>query len=121
MDQTRFANAVFDANPKRLADFGREAKGPVWLPDGVDRRRLAVHLDVAPLEAQDRQRRRGAVGKAGLTAKAKVQRQRALPDDPDPGWALKLVDAVAEGMAGPVYRAGSTPAAAPVPWRPAAR
>jgi len=49
------------------------------------------------------------VGKAGLTAKAKVQRQRALPDDPDPGWALKLVDAVAEGMAGPVYRARVNP------------
>ncbi|HJY02095.1 MAG TPA: PD-(D/E)XK nuclease family protein, partial [Streptosporangiaceae bacterium] len=49
------------------------------------------------------------VGKAGLTAKAKVQRQRALPDDPDPGWALNLVDAVAEGMAGPVYRARVNP------------
>jgi superfamily I DNA/RNA helicase/RecB family exonuclease len=49
------------------------------------------------------------VGKAGLTAKAKVQRQQALPDDPDPGWALKLVDAVAEGMAGPVYRARVNP------------
>ena len=49
------------------------------------------------------------VGKAGLTAKAKVQRQRALPDDPDPGWALQLVDAVAEGMAGPVYRARVNP------------
>ncbi len=49
------------------------------------------------------------VGKAGLSAKAKVQRQRALPDDPDPDWALKLVDAVAEGMAGPVYRARVNP------------
>jgi superfamily I DNA/RNA helicase/RecB family exonuclease len=49
------------------------------------------------------------VGKAGLTARAKVQRQRALPDDPDPGWALNLVDAVAEGMAGPVYRARVNP------------
>ena len=49
------------------------------------------------------------VGKAGLTAKAKVQRQRALSDDPDPGWAGELVDAVAEGMAGPVYRARVNP------------
>ena len=49
------------------------------------------------------------VGKAGLTAKAKVQRQRALPDDPDPGWARKLVDTVAEGMAGPVYQARVNP------------
>ena len=45
------------------------------------------------------------VGKAGLRAQARVQRQRALADDPDPGWARNLVDAVAEGMAGPVYRA----------------
>ena len=45
------------------------------------------------------------VGKAGLTAKARVQRQHPLPDDQDPGWARNLVDAVAEGMAGPVYRA----------------
>jgi superfamily I DNA/RNA helicase/RecB family exonuclease len=49
------------------------------------------------------------VGKAGLTARAKVQRQRALPDDPDPTWARKLVDAVAEGMAGPVYLARVNP------------
>jgi RecB family exonuclease len=49
------------------------------------------------------------VGKAGLTARAKVQRQRALADDPDPGWALALVDAVAQGMAGPVYLARVNP------------
>jgi superfamily I DNA/RNA helicase/RecB family exonuclease len=49
------------------------------------------------------------VGKAGLTARAKVQRQRALSDDPDPGWARELVDAVAEGMAGPVYQARVNP------------
>jgi superfamily I DNA/RNA helicase/RecB family exonuclease len=49
------------------------------------------------------------VGKAGLTAKAKVQRQRALSADPDPGWARDLVDAVAAGMAGPVYRARVNP------------
>ena len=49
------------------------------------------------------------VGKAGLTARARVQRQPALADDPDPGWAEELVDAVAEGMAGPVYRARVNP------------
>ncbi len=49
------------------------------------------------------------VGKAGLTAKAKVQHQRALADDPDPGWARELVDAVAAGMAGPVYQARANP------------
>jgi superfamily I DNA/RNA helicase/RecB family exonuclease len=49
------------------------------------------------------------VGKAGLLARAKVQRQQALPDDQDPAWARKLVDAVAEGMAGPVYLARVNP------------
>ena len=49
------------------------------------------------------------VGKAGLTARAKVQRQQALGDDEDPGWARGLVDAVATGMAGPVYRARVNP------------
>jgi RecB family exonuclease len=45
------------------------------------------------------------VGKAGFTARARVQRQRPLSDDPAPGWAKDLVDAVAAGMAGPVFRA----------------
>ena len=49
------------------------------------------------------------VGKAGLTARAKVQHQPALGDDPDPGWARHLVDAVADGMTGPVYRARANP------------
>jgi hypothetical protein len=49
------------------------------------------------------------VGKAGLTAQAKVQRQQPLSDDPEPGWAGDLVTAVAEGMAGPVYRARANP------------
>ncbi len=49
------------------------------------------------------------VGKAGLTARARVQRQPALGDDPDPGWARDLVDTVARGMAGPVYRARVNP------------
>jgi ATP-dependent exoDNAse (exonuclease V) beta subunit len=49
------------------------------------------------------------VGKAGLTARARVQRQTALGDDPDPDWARNLVDAVADGMAGPVYRARANP------------
>jgi len=49
------------------------------------------------------------VGKAGLTAKARVQHQRALAEDPDPAWAGELVAAVATGMAGPVYRARVNP------------
>jgi superfamily I DNA/RNA helicase/RecB family exonuclease len=49
------------------------------------------------------------VGKAGFAATAKVQRQAALTDDPQPGWAKDLVEAVAEGMAGPVFRARVNP------------
>ncbi|MGH3279910.1 MAG: ATP-dependent helicase, partial [Trebonia sp.] len=49
------------------------------------------------------------VGKAGYTVKAKVQRQRALPEDPDPAWARNLVEAVAEGMTGPLYQAKVNP------------
>jgi superfamily I DNA/RNA helicase/RecB family exonuclease len=44
------------------------------------------------------------VGKAAAT-KAAVQPQRALGDDPDPGWALALVKEVAAGMAGPEFTA----------------
>jgi len=49
------------------------------------------------------------VGKAGLTARAKVQRQGALADDPEPGWAKDLVETVAAGMAGPVFTARVNP------------
>ncbi|MBO0822206.1 MAG: PD-(D/E)XK nuclease family protein, partial [Nocardiopsaceae bacterium] len=45
------------------------------------------------------------VGKASFTARAKIQRQPALSEDPDPGWARDLVETVADGMAGPVFRA----------------
>jgi superfamily I DNA/RNA helicase/RecB family exonuclease len=50
------------------------------------------------------------VGKAsGVTLKAKVQRQDALADDPEPGWAKDLVETVAAGMAGPVFTARVNP------------
>jgi len=49
------------------------------------------------------------VGKAALSARARIQHQRALVEDPDPGWAQGLVDAVAAGMAGPLYRARVNP------------
>ena len=49
------------------------------------------------------------VGKASLTARAKIQRQHALDDDPDPAWAKDLVDTVASGMAGPVFEARVNP------------
>jgi superfamily I DNA/RNA helicase/RecB family exonuclease len=49
------------------------------------------------------------VGKAGLTARARVQRQRSLSDDPEPGWANDLVQTVAEGMSGSVFTATVNP------------
>lgn len=49
------------------------------------------------------------VGKAGLTASVRVQRQRGLSSDPEPGWALDLVETVAAGMAGPVFQATVNP------------
>ena len=50
------------------------------------------------------------VGKAaGVTMRAKVQRQEALADDADPAWAKDLVETVAAGMAGPVFRARVNP------------
>jgi ATP-dependent exoDNAse (exonuclease V) beta subunit len=49
------------------------------------------------------------VGKAGLTARARVQRQQPLSGDPEPGWAQELVETVAEGMSGSVFRATVNP------------
>jgi superfamily I DNA/RNA helicase/RecB family exonuclease len=50
------------------------------------------------------------VGKAsGVTLRAKVQRQDALADDPEPAWAKDLVETVAAGMAGPVFTARVNP------------
>jgi RecB family exonuclease len=49
------------------------------------------------------------VGKAGLAASVRVQRQRGLTDDPEPGWARELVDTVAAGMTGPVFQASVNP------------
>ncbi len=49
------------------------------------------------------------VGKAALSARARIQPQRALGDDDDPAWAKDLVETVAEGMAGPVFTARVNP------------
>jgi superfamily I DNA/RNA helicase/RecB family exonuclease len=49
------------------------------------------------------------LGKAGFKATAKIQRQGALSDDTEPGWAKDLVEAVAAGMAGPVFHARVNP------------
>ncbi|HMG65643.1 MAG TPA: ATP-dependent DNA helicase, partial [Streptosporangiaceae bacterium] len=49
------------------------------------------------------------IGKAGLSAAVRVQRQPGLGDDTDPGWALELVETVAAGMAGPVFTARANP------------
>ena len=57
------------------------------------------------------------VGKAGLKAEVKVQRQRALGDDPEPGWAARLVETVAAGMIGPVFGATVNPGCRVCPVR----
>ncbi|HMI28011.1 MAG TPA: PD-(D/E)XK nuclease family protein, partial [Streptosporangiaceae bacterium] len=50
------------------------------------------------------------VGKAaGVTLRAKVQRQGALAEDDEPGWAKDLVETVAAGMAGTVFEARVNP------------
>jgi len=49
------------------------------------------------------------VGRAGLTARARVQQQRSLSSDPEPGWARDLVETVAEGMSGSVFHATANP------------
>jgi RecB family exonuclease len=49
------------------------------------------------------------LGKAGLAASVRVQRQRGLSDDPEPGWARELVETVAAGMTGPVFQASVNP------------
>jgi RecB family exonuclease len=49
------------------------------------------------------------VGKAGYTVRAKIQPQRALGEDHEPGWAKDLVETVAAGMAGPVFQARVNP------------
>ena len=57
------------------------------------------------------------VGNASLTARVRVQPQRALPDDPDPGWAQDLVETVAAGMAGPLFEARVNPGCRNCPVR----
>ena len=49
------------------------------------------------------------VGKASLAASVRVQPQRSLSSDPEPGWARDLVDTVAAGMTGPVFQASVNP------------
>jgi superfamily I DNA/RNA helicase/RecB family exonuclease len=49
------------------------------------------------------------VGKAGLTARARVQRQGSLAADPEPGWAQDLVETAAAGMSGSVFTAQANP------------
>jgi superfamily I DNA/RNA helicase/RecB family exonuclease len=49
------------------------------------------------------------LGKAGLAARARVQRQRPLSSDPEPGWSRELVETVAAGMSGRVFTARANP------------
>jgi hypothetical protein len=45
VNEARLVNLVFDADAKRLSDIARDAKGPVRLPDAIDRSRPPVDLD----------------------------------------------------------------------------
>jgi superfamily I DNA/RNA helicase/RecB family exonuclease len=49
------------------------------------------------------------LGKGALAARARVQRQHELGADPEPHWARELVQAVAEGMTGPLFKATVNP------------
>jgi superfamily I DNA/RNA helicase/RecB family exonuclease len=49
------------------------------------------------------------VGRASLTARARVQRQGSLSADQEPGWAQDLVETVATGMSGSVFTARVNP------------
>ena len=49
------------------------------------------------------------VGRASLAAQVRVQAQRSLREDPEPGWAQELVETVAAGMAGPLFEAKLNP------------
>jgi RecB family exonuclease len=45
------------------------------------------------------------LGRASYARRARVQRQPALRDDPEPHWAQDMVREVADGMAGPEFQA----------------
>jgi len=76
MDQARLVDLVFDADAKRLADIGGDAEGPVRLADAVNGSRLAVHLDSAALQPEDRSRR-GIAGGRVLRLRGKTQASRS--------------------------------------------
>jgi superfamily I DNA/RNA helicase/RecB family exonuclease len=57
------------------------------------------------------------VGKASFRTEVRVQRQGALPEDPEPGWAQELVETVAAGMSGPVFEARLNPGCRTCPVR----
>ncbi len=92
---TRPADADLDRNPQlgvyQLAVLLRafEQFGLVSEPGGAEL------VQVGKVEAS--------------SATVRVQAQRGLGSDPDPGWARALVETVATGMAGPVFRATANP------------
>ena len=105
-----------DAGPRRRrrpedrrqrAARGRAGPAPAArrLPAGRPARRVRA---VRPGRA-GRRRARPARQGGRRDARAKVQRQGALADDAEPGWAKDLVETVAAGMAGPVFQAQVNP------------
>lgn len=57
------------------------------------------------------------VGRASFSTQVRVQRQQALPEDPEPDWARELVGTVAAGMKGPVFEARQNPGCRTCPVR----
>ena len=57
------------------------------------------------------------VGKASLAASVRVQPQGALSEDAEPEWAQELVETVAAGMAGPLFKATVNPGCRTCPVR----
>ena len=68
MDQARLIDPVLHADAKRLVDIAGETEGPVRLLNAIDRSRLAVHLDSAALQPEDRSRHPTGAGVAGRRA-----------------------------------------------------
>ena len=101
-DESAIAGAVMTQKKK-----GRRATEDIY-GDGTAGRKIdrfgTGHLLFVRLDTLD-ETELIQVGKASLTARARVQRQGALAEDPEPAWAKDLVETVAAGMAGPVFRA----------------
>ena len=56
MDESRHVEVVVDANLELLSHFGDKARRAIRLANAEHRRRLPIHFDAAPLDAEDSNR-----------------------------------------------------------------